>query len=233
MTNRSNTKEIIAKAFRKAVAEDSSSKISVQAISEQSGISRKTFYYHFFDRLELIQWIFRSELGELLINQCAAEDLIYLQLGTRINFPEIPYFARTPIGIRSLDGSEFFRILGGYLQENRSFYRQIITSNMFSGLLRYILKLYQQAFINDIRFVLGGRSLPQETISQLAMYFSNTALFNYFESLMFSSRDLTQLLPEEFANINHELLAETIDGYFSQNKNKYSFFSFNTRATST
>ena len=40
------------------------SDISVQDIVDSSGISRHTFYYHFIDKQDLVQWVFRSEVVE-------------------------------------------------------------------------------------------------------------------------------------------------------------------------
>ena len=38
--------------------------ISVQDIVDSSAISRHTFYYHFIDKQDLVQWVFRSEVIE-------------------------------------------------------------------------------------------------------------------------------------------------------------------------
>ncbi|MDR2108853.1 MAG: TetR/AcrR family transcriptional regulator [Coriobacteriales bacterium] len=218
-----NTKAIIVDVFKGLVAQGQHKKISVQNIAELSGVSRKTFYYHFADKARLIQWVYRFELAGLLEANCATEDLVSLPPGSRLNYPELPFYARTPVGIRSLDGSQFFGILGEYLQKNREYYRRVITDRPFSNFIRYVISLYQQAIISDIRFILGGRQLPQECLSQLAMYFTNAAITHYFDALLYSNRDLRGLLPEGFLNINHENMSAAIESYFSQGANKFSF----------
>ena len=218
------TREEIVRVFKDLVIQGHHEKITVQTISELSNISRKTFYYHFPDKTKLIRWIFRYELGSALAEQCSVSDLIFLPGDSRLEYPEIPYYARTPIGVRSLDGSRFFRILGSYLQDNREYYRQVVSNRSFSNFIRYITALYQQAFIGDVRFVLGGRMLPQESISQLGRYFSNAAIVNYFDALIHSNSDLRCLIPEDFSNINHESLSGIIDGHFAKSVNKFSFF---------
>ena len=57
------TKEAIAAAFEKLLSERSFTKIPVKDITEVCGISRNTFYYHFKDKYELMDWIVRSDLA--------------------------------------------------------------------------------------------------------------------------------------------------------------------------
>lgn len=58
------TKKRIAKAFKKVFVSQSFDKISVSIIMEEAGIRRQTFYNHFLDKYELLEWIFQTELSE-------------------------------------------------------------------------------------------------------------------------------------------------------------------------
>ncbi|HEP1294282.1 TPA: dihydroxyacetone kinase transcriptional activator DhaS [Streptococcus pyogenes] len=58
------TKKKIAKAFKKQLAVKSFEKISVVDIMDQAQIRRQTFYNHFLDQYELLDWIFETELQE-------------------------------------------------------------------------------------------------------------------------------------------------------------------------
>lgn len=62
------TKKKIAKAFKTALAEKSFDKIGVTDIMETAGIRRQTFYSHFLDKYELLEWIFQTELQEQIID---------------------------------------------------------------------------------------------------------------------------------------------------------------------
>lgn len=53
-----NTKKVIADSFAKLMERTSLSKISIQSIVDECGLNRQTFYYHFKDILDLIEWIF-------------------------------------------------------------------------------------------------------------------------------------------------------------------------------
>ena len=50
------TKEIIAKTFTELLDEKPMSKITVKDIVERCGVNRNTFYYHFKDIYDLVEW---------------------------------------------------------------------------------------------------------------------------------------------------------------------------------
>lgn len=53
----STTKKAIAYAFKELLLEKPITKITVQDISERCEINRQTFYYHFQDIVDLVEWI--------------------------------------------------------------------------------------------------------------------------------------------------------------------------------
>lgn len=56
------TKKALAVSFKKLVSKRELSKITIKDITEDSGIKRQTFYYHFVDVYDLIEWIFTNEV---------------------------------------------------------------------------------------------------------------------------------------------------------------------------
>lgn len=64
MTTSLITKKRIAKAFKKQLNQKEFQKISVVDIMEEAQIRRQTFYNHFLDKYELMDWIFETELQE-------------------------------------------------------------------------------------------------------------------------------------------------------------------------
>lgn len=61
MAEASITKRALGEAFKKLLKTKKFSKISIGEICELCGINRKSFYYHFHDKYELVIWIFESE----------------------------------------------------------------------------------------------------------------------------------------------------------------------------
>ncbi|MGI6075835.1 MAG: TetR/AcrR family transcriptional regulator C-terminal domain-containing protein [Pyramidobacter sp.] len=58
------TKEAIASALERLLLERQFSKIPVKDITEACGISRNTFYYHFKDKYELMNWIVDDDMAK-------------------------------------------------------------------------------------------------------------------------------------------------------------------------
>ena len=69
MPNR--TKEMLAESLMKLLARRTLDKITIQAIVDDCGYNRQTFYYHFHDIYDLIDWIFAAQTQEL-IEKCRA-----------------------------------------------------------------------------------------------------------------------------------------------------------------
>ena len=59
------TKQAFADALRKLLDQMPFSKISVSHICEECGMNRKSFYYHFKDKYDLVNWIFDTEITEI------------------------------------------------------------------------------------------------------------------------------------------------------------------------
>lgn len=60
------TKNAIAMSLKKIVSEKSLSKITINDITDDCGINRMTFYYHFRDIYDLIEWIFVQNTEKVL-----------------------------------------------------------------------------------------------------------------------------------------------------------------------
>lgn len=65
-------KLVIASAFAEMAKKKSVDKITVKDLVEYCGISRQTFYYHFQDMLEVMEWSIRELLQKALQNSFRA-----------------------------------------------------------------------------------------------------------------------------------------------------------------
>ena len=63
------TKRALAAAMKELMEQMPFSKISVSDIAEQCGMNRKSFYYHFKDKYDLVNWIFDMEYLRLTSEQ--------------------------------------------------------------------------------------------------------------------------------------------------------------------
>ncbi|OJF95925.1 dihydroxyacetone kinase transcriptional activator DhaS [Alkalibacterium sp. 20] len=76
------TKKIIANAFKSLMQKESFVKISVSEIMKTADMRRQTFYYHFQDKYELLEWVFKTESKENISDLIGYErwDIIMKQI---------------------------------------------------------------------------------------------------------------------------------------------------------
>ena len=66
MSDAAVTKKIIAASFKELCRRRSFDKISITDITDACGLKRQTFYYHFQDIYDLIDWTFVSEADQVI-----------------------------------------------------------------------------------------------------------------------------------------------------------------------
>lgn len=87
-----DTEKIIADTFKELLLKNSMEKITVKEICEKAGIIRPTFYNHFADKYEVLEYIIRTDILEpikpLLFNNMmtAAYTLLLTNIGNDIEF---------------------------------------------------------------------------------------------------------------------------------------------------
>jgi probable dihydroxyacetone kinase regulator len=62
------TKKALAQSLKKLIGEKEINKITIKDITEDCGVNRQTFYYHFSDIYDLLQWIYKNEVIEKIDN---------------------------------------------------------------------------------------------------------------------------------------------------------------------
>lgn len=62
MANSNITKKALAQSLKELGASKILDKITVADITEHCGVNRQTFYYHFNDKYELLNWIYTQDL---------------------------------------------------------------------------------------------------------------------------------------------------------------------------
>lgn len=62
------TKQMLAEALKNAMERKKLSKISVSELCAACNVNRKTFYYHFQDRYDLLKWMLEQEAVQVVKN---------------------------------------------------------------------------------------------------------------------------------------------------------------------
>ena len=82
MQGKNETDALLAESFKSLALRQPVEKITIKEITDKAGVIRPTFYNHFQDKYELLEWIIRTELlepvGPLIENQMINEALLLL-----------------------------------------------------------------------------------------------------------------------------------------------------------
>lgn len=121
MSDSSITKQALADALKSLLNQQPFCKISVGDICEACGMNRKSFYYHFQDKYDLLNWIFFSEFTARLKRHT------------------------------ELTGWQLLRELCVYLQENQTFYRRAFEVKGQNSFSDYFHDFIVMLLAGDIR----------------------------------------------------------------------------------
>lgn len=151
------TKKRITKAFKKQLEQKSFEKISVVDIMQEAEIRRQTFYNHFLDKYELLDWIFETELQEQI-----TDNLTYVS------------------GPKLLDELLY------YIERNQTFYRQLFDikgQNDFVSYLEGYLRVLMEKILHEYQ-VQEGLKLSGGQKEFLVIYHSSAGIGFIKEGLM-------------------------------------------------
>lgn len=142
MADSNITKRALATALRELMQEVPFDKIQVAHICERCDMNRKSFYYHFKDKYDLVNWIFDTEFITIAKGNAATAQLD--------------------------DRWEFIEQACSYFYENRDFYRKALKikgQNCFTDHFReYCFPLMQAR----ITYLMGDSAVDDFTVSFLS-----------------------------------------------------------------
>ena len=132
MPDQSITKRALCTALKELMEEEPFQKISVADICARCDMNRKSFYYHFRDKYDLVNWIFDTEFIAVVRAEPDAYDTVWT----------------------------LFDSLCDYFYRNRSFYRKALLirgQNSFSDHFRELLTPVQRKLLSKL---LSSPSIP-------------------------------------------------------------------------
>lgn len=129
----SSTKKALAAALKKMMEVKPIDKVTIKDLVEQCGVNRQTFYYHFDDVYDLMEWIFEEDA-----NSALPQKIIYE------NWCE--------------DVVKWFE----YLKNNSSFVLNVYNSNSRLYMLRYIRGRLEQCIRGFADIVSEGMNIDRQ-----------------------------------------------------------------------
>lgn len=106
MQHRTKLDYLLAESFKELVVKTPIEKITIKEITDLAGVIRPTFYNHFQDKYELLEWIIRTELVEPmepLIQKGLFNEALLLLFNTALDMKEFCIHAAKMEGQNSFE----------------------------------------------------------------------------------------------------------------------------------
>lgn len=203
------TKIYICMFFKELCKETSFNKIKVKDIIEKCGMSKSTFYYHFRDKEDVVNYIFQSEISKQvrkMINQMPVSEwttiisfcLNKMYEDSYLYIPAMRYTGQNSLGEYALSETiESWATMSRKLFDGRK-----KPSEKSQILIDYLYEFYARGQHSSVmKWAKGGMKESPETLSLLINYASigvaNLALF-FAEQ---DSQDILNIPIEDFYGI--------------------------------
>ncbi len=195
-------------------------RITVNMVVDQLGKHRKTFYYHFSDKSQLVVWLFRYELACKLEKTFAPGQLVYEASDDR--YAAFPYYVRNVDEDGRIYNALFFDAAYSCLERRRAYYRNVLSSLGPGTLEHYLLELYRPALTEDIRYLIDQELSKCSAISReglrmrvdrgcsvafLADFFTGAFISRYIQRLNYAPIGRTAEQVSPFENVIHDSLS--------------------------
>ena len=141
------TKEALADALRQMMKVKPIDKITVKDIVEVCGVNRQTFYYHFDDVDDLLEWVFEDDAERVLPKEVVYEHWL-----------------------------EDVMTFMDYLEKNSDFTLNVYNSNSRLYMLRY-LKAKMKACIESFAVIVSeGKNIERQDFEFVVEFYANVAI---------------------------------------------------------
>lgn len=141
------TKRVLADGIKEMMQTTSLNKISVGDISQHCGISRNTFYYHFKDKFDLVNWIFYTEIT-----------------------PHISQFMDRDHWVDGLIA------LCLYMQKNKKFYINALNTEGQNSFSECLMDFYKNFLLSTIDEIRGDMHLDAKDMEVIAGFYSHALI---------------------------------------------------------
>ena len=143
----SSTKESLAAALKQMMAVKPIDKITVKDLVEICGVNRQTFYYHFDDVYDLLEWVFEEDANRVLPHKVVFEHW-----------------------------QEDVMIFMKYLQENAAFTLNVYNSNSRVYMLRYLEEKMAACIRSFAVIVSEGMNIDRQDFEFTVQFYAKCAI---------------------------------------------------------
>ncbi|MCD8316739.1 MAG: TetR/AcrR family transcriptional regulator, partial [Eggerthellaceae bacterium] len=172
MTKSDLMRRHIADTFKDLLQSKPYNSITIQDIANEADINRKTFYYYFYNKLDLVCYIFRKDLSKCLTDNFPDNELIRDPDDEDDKYRDMPFFVNNLTDPE--DRRDFYLELSSYIKENDNYYYKLSLGEDFVHFEKYLDSIYLPQLKKTINraFEEQGVVPPSEDVDYLAAYFT-------------------------------------------------------------
>ena len=138
------TKSDLAAALKKMMEIKPIEKITIKDLVEICGVNRQTFYYHFDDVYDLLEWIFEEDANRVLPNE-----------------------------VRYDQWREYVSMFFSYLYDNKSFAMNVYNSNSRLYMLRYLKGRLEECIRSFAAIASENMSIDRHDFDFVVEFYAN------------------------------------------------------------
>lgn len=168
----SSTKEALGNALKKMLSIKPIDKITVKDLVEECGVNRQTFYYHFDDVYDLLEWVFEEDCNNVL-----PDEICYDTWRENV--------------------TKFFR----YLYDNRTFVLNIYNSQNRSYFLRYFKRRLHYCIHGFAVIVAEGKSIEWADLEFVCEFYAQGVVGLISQWLDLNMELPPEITPEKFMRV--------------------------------
>lgn len=177
-----NTKGILAQSLKELTKEKRLKSITITDIVRKSNLNRHTFYYHFKDKQDLVNWIYKDEI----IKEISKIDIEkHWSEGTLI-------------------------ILNG-LKGNKDFYTNALKTEGQNNFEEYLFLETVKNFHNVIENFLGINEIHPKALEFISRFYSYSFTYMTIEWIMNGMKETPEELMKKFVLLTENSLSESTE----------------------
>jgi len=176
-----DVKELISNAFLELCNEMPLKKIKVSDISNKCGVSRSAFYNHFYNKDELIQYIYMSRC---IPNFIVPDNNIDYRTSLSLTFAAYDTYYDFMYAACKLDGdSNLGKFMIEHAKEWDTGYYQSLSDKPLSPSTRVVINYMAIASMQiTVDWILGGRPVPNQEMVDLICRIRDICIKEMFDS---------------------------------------------------
>ncbi|MFT5872775.1 MAG: putative dihydroxyacetone kinase regulator [Clostridium sp.] len=178
------TKKALAVSIKQLMDTAPLAKISIQQIVNGCGLSRKTFYYHFKDKFDLVNWIYYTEVSESI------SDCNHYENWT--------------------DGT--YRTLS-YLMKNKSFYINALNTPGQNAFSEYFFEFCFEIIMNAIDDLSIEMNVSDKDKKFIADFYSHAFVGIITQWVKLGMKELPEILVDGIRNILEGSMPHALNSY--------------------